>query len=65
MTEPVLQPPGRMCDARIFLYQIRAFSAERPAIFIPLRDANTIAEFAKMLVSVASKNLRWRASSNA
>ncbi len=53
MNEPLVLIPGMMCDARLFLPQIIAFSAERPVHIAEITSGDTIEEMARNLLETA------------
>lgn len=53
MNEPLLLLPGMMCDARIFLPQIIAFSAHRSIMVAPLTTADSFTELANNILGSA------------
>ncbi|MBD3679826.1 MAG: alpha/beta fold hydrolase [Rhodobacteraceae bacterium] len=50
MRDPLVLLPAILCDARLFLAQIAMFSDQRPVIFAPLAEGETIEEMAKALL---------------
>ena len=51
--EPLVFLPGMMCDARLFLPQISAFSQYIPIITMPLRGQSTMADLAQNVLENA------------
>ncbi len=55
MKDPLLLLPGMMCDARLFLPQIAAFSAQRAVMVAPLSNGETISEIAEAVLACAPR----------
>lgn len=55
MKEPLLLLPGMMCDARLFLPQITAFSSLRAVMVAPLSGGETFAEIAREVLATAPR----------
>lgn len=53
MKEPLLLLPGMMCDARLFLPQIAAFSAQRAVMVAPLSTGESFRDIARAVLSGA------------
>lgn len=53
MAEPLVLLPEGMCDARLFLHQIAAFSHERVVHIAPLATGETIEEIAESVLATA------------
>ena len=53
MNEPLVFLPGMMCDARLFLPQIAAFSKKVPILVMPLHGHDTIAGLARHILHLA------------
>ena len=53
MNEPLVFLPGMMCDARLFLPQIAAFSKQRSIIIMPLHGHDTITGLAGHVLDIA------------
>ena len=53
MSEPLVFLPGMMCDARLFLPQIAAFSKKVPIFVMPLHGHDTIAGLARHILDKA------------
>ena len=53
MNEPLVFLPGMMCDARLFLPQIAAFSKKVPILVMPLYGHDTIAGLARHILHLA------------
>ena len=50
---PLVLLPGMMCDARLFLPQISALSADRAVMVAPIGGAETMAELARAVLAHA------------
>lgn len=55
MNETLLLLPGMMCDARLFLPQITAFSASRPVMVAPLTGHDNFTDMAERILETAPK----------
>lgn len=55
MSETLLLLPGMMCDARLFLPQIAAFSANRPLMVAPLTGRDNFTDMAEKILETAPK----------
>ncbi|MDJ0827382.1 MAG: alpha/beta hydrolase [Rhodobacter sp.] len=53
MPDPLVLLPGMMCDARLFLPQIAALSADTAVQVAPITQGETIEEIAKSVVATA------------
>ncbi len=53
MRDPLVLLPGMMCDARLFLPQIAAFSSERSVQVAPITVGETIEEIAQNVLAAA------------
>lgn len=56
MNETLLLLPGMMCDARLFLPQIAAFSASRSVMVAPLIGHDNFTDMAEQILETAPKN---------
>ncbi|KQI67281.1 alpha/beta hydrolase [Loktanella sp. 3ANDIMAR09] len=53
MPEPIVFLPPMLCDARAFAHQIMAFSATSPVICLPTGLADTMAQIAREILTLA------------
>ena len=53
MKEPLILLPGMMCDARLFMPQIAAFSHNQSVMTAPLNDHDTVEQLAKDILKNA------------
>ena len=53
MNEPLVLLPGMMCDARLFMPQIEAFSADRAVMVAPVTTGERIEEIASDVLQAA------------